>query len=72
MPVLEPCGCSFSIADRSKLHIECAMHANLRASNNEAVRLLRRLMDCEDLSGWSGPSASPLCDEIDAYLAKQC
>lgn len=33
--------------------------------------LLRDVMACDDLTGWSGPAASPLCDRISDVLAKR-
>lgn len=33
--------------------------------------LLRDVMACDDLTGWSGPTASPLCDRISDVLAKR-
>lgn len=48
---------------------------NVHALSNDIERefdlllgLLRRVLECDDLTGWSGEVASPLCDEIGDIL----
>lgn len=47
---------------------EQAARAAAPAETERLRSLLRAVLDCDDLTGWCGPVASPLYDRIDAEL----
>lgn len=48
-----------------------SLAADVEAEMEFLLGLLRDVMACDDLTGWSGASASPLCDRISDALAKR-